>query len=89
MCVIPKFSACWGEHCGAGPGQRLKDCEAGQTQQKPQWDALTTFNSRTGWCFSINSHIKRQELRANTLIFVLWFSNGKEWSREMISRLSH
>lgn len=25
ICVIPKFSACQGEHCGAGPGQRLKE----------------------------------------------------------------
>lgn len=66
MCVIPKFSACQGEHCGADPGQRLQDSEAGQTQQETQWESLTTFNSRTGLCFSINSHIKQQELRANT-----------------------
>lgn len=40
MCVIPKFSACQGEHCGADPGQRLQDSEAGQTQQETQWESL-------------------------------------------------
>lgn len=75
LCVIPKFSACSGEHCGVGPG--LKECKAGQTQQETQWGALTTFNSRTGLCFSINSHIKQQELRATiNFCFVVF-----QWQR--------